>query len=172
MGKFIFSIVFAFLFSKLMIILFSEEYSGLRKKIEINYIVTDQKGAIACISENIYLKIQEYSQKNNVAAIKVEIENKNCVILPRGEKLTAYEGICDVYDKNSVKMFKSSKILLQKVFVPCFALEPKKLQTIHESNKKLDDSKNLNEIARNNNPNPEIKASDSKDHNLSNPAAN
>lgn len=172
MGKFIFSIVFAFLFSKLMLILFSEEYSGLRKKIQINYIVTDQKGAIACISENIYLKIQEYSQKNNVAAIKAEIDNKNCVILSQGEKLTAYEGICDVYDKNSVKMFKSSKILFQKVFVPCFAIEPEKLQALDESNKNIDDSKNLNEIAPKNNPNPEIKPSDSKDHDLGNPAAN
>lgn len=155
MGKFIFSIVFAFLFSKLMIILFSEEYSGLRKKIEINYIVKDNKGAIACISENIYLKIQEYSQKNDLVSIKAEITNKNCLILQRGEKLRAHEGICDAIDQNSVKMFKSAKVLAQKVFVPCFAVETEKLEMLEETNKNINDDTNIKEIMIKNNPNSE-----------------
>jgi len=123
MGKIIFTVIFTFFFAKFMTILFSDEYSGFSKKMIIKYIVSQDDGAVACATENIYKNIQNFYQENKFKLIEEEIKNKNCLVLKKGEELEAHEGICDVADKNQVKMFKSKKVFLQKIFVPCFAVE-------------------------------------------------
>lgn len=110
-----------------MAILFSDEYSGFSKKVIIKYIVSQDEGAVACATENIYKNIQNFYQENKLKLIEDEIKNKNCLVLEKGEELDAYEGICDVVDRNQVKMFKSKKVFLQKIYVPCFAVEMKKI---------------------------------------------
>ena len=49
------------------------------------------------------------------------------MLLESGEELESFEGICDIADKNSVKLFKSKKVFLQKIYAPCFAVEMKKI---------------------------------------------
>ena len=138
MFKIIFSVIFTYFFAKLMTIFFDDEYSGFSKKIEIKYIVKQDEGILACTSENIYKKIQSLYQQNDIDLIKNEINNKNCILLKKGEELEAVEGICDVYDKNVVKLFKSKKVFLQKIYIPCFAVE---IQNISESS---EDNRNIN----------------------------
>jgi hypothetical protein len=58
------------------------------------------------------------------------------MLLENGEDLEAFEGICNVADKNSVKLFKSKKVFLQKIYVPCFAVEMQKL--VEKPNDKTD----------------------------------
>ena len=110
-----------------MSILFSEEYSGFAKKSQVVYLVKSKQGAVACATEEIYKNVQNLYLKNDLKAIEAEIKSKNCIVLESGEELEAYEGICDIEDKNSVKLFKSKKVFLQKIYVPCFAVEMKKI---------------------------------------------
>ncbi|NCA28771.1 MAG: hypothetical protein EBS92_05835, partial [Proteobacteria bacterium] len=116
MGRIIFTVIFTFFFAKFMAILFSDEYSGFSKKVIIKYIVSQDEGAVACATENIYKNIQNFYQENKLKLIEDEIKNKNCLVLEKGEELDAYEGICDVVDRNQVKMFKSKKVFLQKIY--------------------------------------------------------
>jgi hypothetical protein len=106
-----------------MHIVYSDEYSGFTKKAIVTYAVKTKDGAIACATEEIYKNIQNFYLKNDLKSIQSQINNKNCMLLNNGEKLEAYEGICDIADKNSVKLFKSKKVFLQKIYVPCFAVE-------------------------------------------------
>ena len=118
-----------------MNIIFSDEYSGFAKKAIVTYSVKAKEGAIACATEEIYKNIQNFYLKNDLKSIQSQINNKNCMLLKSGEKLEAHEGICDIADKNSVKLFKSKKVFLQKIYVPCFAVEMDKL--ILEKDKKI-----------------------------------
>ena len=119
-----------------MNILFSEEYSGFTKKSQAIYIVKPELGAIACATEEIYKSVQNLYLNNDLKSIQAEINNKNCMLLKKGEELEAFEKICDVEDQNSVKLFKSKKVFLQKIFVPCFAVEMQKL--VEKPNDKTD----------------------------------
>jgi hypothetical protein len=110
-----------------MSIFFSEEYSGFTKKSQVIYVVKPKQGAVACATEEIYKNVQNLYLKDDLKAIENEIKSKNCIILKNGDELEAYEGICDVADENSVKLFKSKKVFLQKIYVPCFAVEMKKI---------------------------------------------
>jgi hypothetical protein len=130
-----------------MSILFSNEYSGFTKKSQVIYVVKPKQGAIACASEEIYKNVQNFYLKNDLKAIENEIKSKNCIILKNGDELEAYEGICDVADENSVKLFKSKKVFLQKIYVPCFAVEMKIL---------LDKSKDENEAEDENNKSQDL----------------
>ena len=134
MFKILFTVIFTYFFAKFMSILYSEEYSGFTKKAIVTYAVTTKEGAIACATEEIYKNIQNLYLKNDLKAIQSQINNKNCILLKSGEKLEAFEGICDIADKNSVKLFKSKKVFLQKIYVPCFAVEMEKI--ILENDKK------------------------------------
>lgn len=136
MFKIIFTVVFTYFFAKFMSILFSNEYSGFTKKSQVIYVVKPKQGAIACASEEIYKNVQNFYLKNDLKAIENEIKSKNCIILKNGDELEAYEGICDVADENSVKLFKSKKVFLQKIYVPCFAVEQQKI--IEESQDKIE----------------------------------
>ena len=106
-----------------MNILFSDEYSGFAKKTQAVYIVKSKMGAVACATEEIYKNVQNFYLNNDLKSIENEIKTKNCMLLKNGEELEAYEGICNLSDKNSVKLFKSKKVFLQKIYVPCFAVE-------------------------------------------------
>lgn len=117
-----------------MSILFSDEYSGFTKKSQVIYVVKPKLGAVACATEEIYINVQNFYLKNDLKAIENEIKNKNCIILKNGDELEAYEEICDIADKNSVKLFKSKKVFLQKIYVPCFAVEMKKIIEAPDSN--------------------------------------
>ena len=119
-----------------MSIFFSEEYSGFSKKAQVIYTVKSKQGAVACATEEIYKNVQNLYLKNDFKAIEGEIKSKNCMLLESGEELEAYEGICDIVDKNSVKLFKSKKVFLQKIYVPCFAVEMQKL--VEKPNDKTD----------------------------------
>ncbi len=110
-----------------MSIFFSEEYSGFTKKAEVTYIIKPKQGAVACATEEIYKNVQNLYLKDDLKLIEAEIKSKNCMLLESGEELEAYEGICDVNDENSVKLFKSKKVFLQKIYAPCFAVEMKKI---------------------------------------------
>ena len=110
-----------------MNIVFSNEYSGFTKKSQVIYLVKLKQGAVACATEEIYKNVQNFYLKNDLKAIENEIKSKNCIILKNGDELEAYEGICDVADENSVKLFKSKKVFLQKIYVPCFAVEMQRL---------------------------------------------
>ena len=127
MFKIIFTIVFTYFFTKFMSILFSDEYSGFAKKSQVIYVVKPKQGAVACASEEIYKNVQNFYLKNDLKAIENEIKSKNCIILKNGDELEAYEEICDVADENLVKLFKSKKVFLQKIYVPCFAVEMQRL---------------------------------------------
>ena len=116
-----------------MHIIFSDEYSGFTKKAIVTYAVKTKEGAIACATEEIYKNIQNFYLKNDLKSIQSQINNKNCMLLKSGEKLEAHEGICDIADKNSVKLFKSKKVFLQKIYVPCFAVEMEKIVENPES---------------------------------------
>ena len=118
-----------------MSIFFSEEYSGFSKKAQVIYTVKSKQGAVACATEEIYKNVQNLYLKNDFKAIESEIKSKNCMLLENGEELEAYEGICDIANKNSVKLFKSKKVFLQKIYVPCFAVEMDKI--ILEKDKKI-----------------------------------
>ena len=120
-----------------MSILFSNEYSGFTKKSQVIYVVKPKQGAVACATEEIYKNVQNFYLKNDLKAIENEIKSKNCIILKNGDELEAYEGICDVADENSVKLFKSKKVFLQKIYVPCFAVEMQKI--IEESQEEIDE---------------------------------
>lgn len=128
-----------------MSIVFSEEYSGLTKKSQAIYIVKPERGAVACSSQEIYKNIQNFFLNNDLKSISNEIKNKNCIILKKGDELEALEQICDVEDKNSVKLFKSKKVFLQKIYVPCFAVEMKEIikksENDDENMNQKDDSK-------------------------------
>jgi hypothetical protein len=124
-----------------MSIFFSEEYSGFSKKAQVIYAVKPKLGAVACATEEIYKNVQNLYLKNDFKAIEEEIKSKNCITLESGEELEAYEGICDIADKNSVKLFKSKKVFLQKIYVPCFAVEMKKIIEEPQSDLKNKDSK-------------------------------
>jgi len=119
-----------------MSIFFSDEYSGFTKKTQVIYTVKSKLGAVACATEEIYKNVQNLYLKNDFKAIEGEIKSKNCIVLESGEELEAYEGICDIVDKNSVKLFKSKKVFLQKIYVPCFAVEMQKL--VEKPNDKTD----------------------------------
>ena len=134
MFKILFTVIFTYFFAKFMHIVYSEEYSGFAKKAIVTYTVKTKEGAIACATEEIYKNIQNLYLKNDLKTIQSQINNKNCILLKSGEKLEAFEGICDIADKNSVKLFKSKKVFLQKIYVPCFAVEMEKI--ILESDKK------------------------------------
>ena len=110
-----------------MNILFSDEYSGFVKKAKAIYTVELSQGAVACATEEIYKNVQNFYLQNDLKSIQAEIKSKNCMLLKKGDELEAYEGICNVIDKNSVKLFKSKKVFLQKIYVPCFAVEMKKI---------------------------------------------
>ena len=110
-----------------MSILLSDEYSGFAKKAKAIYIVSPKGGAVACATEEIYKNVQNFYLKNDFKSIEAEIKNKNCMLLKKDDELEAYEGICNVADKNSVKLFKSKKVFLQKIYVPCFAVEMQRL---------------------------------------------
>ena len=133
MFKIIFTIIFTYFFAKFMHIIFSDEYSGFTKKAIVTYAVKTKEGAIACATEEIYKNIQNFYLKNDLKSIQSQINNKNCMLLKSGEKLEAHEGICDIADKNSVKLFKSKKVFLQKIHVPCFAVEMEKIVENPES---------------------------------------
>jgi hypothetical protein len=123
MFRLLFTVIFSFFFAKLLAILFDDEYSGVNKKTEVEFMVHNKNGAIACAFEDVYYKIQEYSKNNQNDLIREEINKKNCILLKYGEKLTAFSDICDKVDHNQVKLFKSPKIFLQKIYVPCFAVK-------------------------------------------------
>ena len=133
MFKIIFTIIFTYFFAKFMHIIYSDEYSGFAKKVIVSYTVKAKEGAIACATEEIYKNIQNFYLKNDLKSIQSQINNKNCMLLKSGEKLEAHEGICDIADKNSVKLFKSKKVFLQKIYVPCFAVEMEKIVENPES---------------------------------------
>ena len=133
MFKIIFTIIFTYFFAKFMHIIYSDEYSGFTKKAIVTYNVKAKEGAIACATEEIYKNIQNFYLKNDLKSIQSQINNKNCMLLKSGEKLEAHEGICDIADKNSVKLFKSKKVFLQKIYVPCFAVEMEKIVENPES---------------------------------------
>lgn len=135
MFKILITVIFTYFFAKFMSILYSDEYSGFAKKAIVTYSVTTKEGAVACATEEIYKNIQNLYLKNDLKAIQSQINNKNCILLKSGEKLEAHEGICDIADKNSVKLFKSKKVFLQKIYVPCFAVEMDKI--ILEKDKKI-----------------------------------
>jgi hypothetical protein len=148
--KIIFTIVFTYFFAKFMSIFFSEEYSGFTKKSQVIYVVKPKQGAVACATEEIYKNVQNLYLKDDLKLIEAEIKSKNCMLLESGEELEAYEGICDVADENSVKLFKSKKVFLQKIYVPCFAVEMKKIieeteEEIDEQIKKSQDTIELND---------------------------
>ena len=136
MYKIIFTVIFTYFFAKFMNIILSEEYSGFSKKAIVTYAVKPKEGVLACATEEIYKNIQNLYLKNDLKAIQSEINNKNCILLKNGEILEGYEGTCNVVDKNSVKLFKSKKVFLQKIFVPCFAVEMQKL--VEKPNDKTD----------------------------------
>ena len=119
-----------------MSIFFSDEYSGFTKKTQVIYTVKSKLGAVACATEEIYKNVQNLCLKNDFKAIEEEIKSKNCMLLKKDDELEAYEGICNVADKNSVKLFKSKKVFLQKIYVPCFAVEMQKL--VEKPNDKTD----------------------------------
>ena len=127
MFRIIFTIIFTYFFAKFMNIIFSDEYSGFAKKAIVTYNVKAKEGAVACATEEIYKNIQNFYLKNDLKSIQSQINNKNCMLLKSGEKLEAHEGICDIADKNLVKLFKSKKVFLQKIYVPCFAVEMEKI---------------------------------------------
>ena len=133
MFKIIITVIFTYFFAKFMNIIYSEEYSGFTKKAIVTYNVKAKEGAIACATEEIYKNIQNFYLKNDLKSIQSQINNKNCMLLKSGEKLEAHEGICDIADKNSVKLFKSKKVFLQKIYVPCFAVEMEKIVENPES---------------------------------------
>jgi len=133
--KILITVIFTYFFAKFMSILYSDEYSGFTKKAIVTYSVTTKEGAVACATEEIYKNIQNLYLKNDLKAIQSQINNKNCILLESGEKLEAHEGICNIADKNSVKLFKSKKVFLQKIYVPCFAVEMDKI--ILEKDKKI-----------------------------------
>ena len=135
MFKILITVIFTYFFAKFMSILYSDEYSGFTKKAIVTYSVTTKEGAVACATEEIYKNIQNLYLKNDLKAIQSQINNKNCILLESGEKLEAHEGICNIVDKNSVKLFKSKKVFLQKIYVPCFAVEMDKI--ILEKDKKI-----------------------------------
>ena len=135
MFKILITVIFTYFFAKFMSILYSDEYSGFAKKAIVTYSVTTKEGAVACATEEIYKNIQNLYLKNDLKAIQSQINNKNCILLKSGEKLEAHEGICDIADKNSVKLFKSKKVFLQKIYVPCFAVEMDKI--VLEKDKKI-----------------------------------
>ena len=135
MFKILITVIFTYFFAKFMSILYSDEYSGFAKKAIVTYSVTTKEGAVACATEEIYKNIQNLYLKNDLKAIQSQINNKNCILLESGEKLEAHEGICNIVDKNSVKLFKSKKVFLQKIYVPCFAVEMDKI--ILEKDKKI-----------------------------------
>ena len=130
-----------------MSIFFSDEYSGFTKKTQVIYTIKPKRGAVACATEEIYKNVQNFYLKNDFKAIEEEVKSKNCMLLESGEELEAYEGICNVADKNSVKLFKSKKVFLQKIYVPCFAVEMKIL---------LDKPKNENEAEDKNNKSQDL----------------
>ena len=135
MFKILITVIFTYFFAKFMSILYSDEYSGFTKKAIVTYSVTTKEGAVACATEEIYKNIQNLYLKNDLKAIQSQINNKNCILLESGEKLEAHEGICNIADKNSVKLFKSKKVFLQKIYVPCFAVEMDKI--VLEKDKKI-----------------------------------
>lgn len=126
-----------------MSILFSDEYSGFAKKAQAIYSVSPERGAVACATEEIYKNVQNFYLKNDIKSIETEIKNKNCMLLKKGDELEAYEGVCNVADKNSVKLFKSKKVFFQKIYVPCFAVKMKKIvgnDQIDAENKELEEN--------------------------------
>jgi hypothetical protein len=130
-----------------MSILFSDEYSGFAKKAQAIYIVAPERGAVACATEEIYKNVQNFYLKNDIKSIEAEINNKNCMLLKKDDALEAYEGICNVADKNSVKLFKSKKVFLQKIYVPCFAVKLKQIIGNEEQSDDVDkDSKEDSQV--------------------------
>ena len=129
-----------------MSILFSDEYSGFAKKAQAIYIVAPERGAVACATEEIYKNVQNFYLKNDTKSIEAEINSKNCMLLKKDDELKAYEGICNVADKNSVKLFKSKKVFLQKIYIPCFAVKLK--QIIGTEEQSDDDNKDSQEASQ------------------------
>jgi len=115
-----------------MNILFSDEYSGFAKKAPAIYLVKPKAGAVACATEEIYKNIQNFYLNNDLKSIENQIKIKNCILLNKGEELKAYEGICNISDKNSVKLFQSKRVFLQKIYVPCFAVEMDRLVDLNQ----------------------------------------
>lgn len=145
-----------------MSILFSDEYSGFTKKSQVIYTVKSKRGAVACATEEIYKNVQNFYFKNDIKSIETEINSKNCMLLESGEELEAYEGICNVADKNSVKLFKSKKVFLQKIYVPCFAVE---MQKLAEQPKDKIDSEDENKNKKNESQNS-IEPQNSKEESM------
>ena len=137
-----------------MLVACSEEYSGLSKKITVDYKVVAKEGILACSTQNTYKQIQIYYNNNETNKIKEEIEKKNCIFLKNGEELKGYEGICDIKNLNEVKLFKTEKYLLHKLYIPCFAVE----EFLPEIIEKNDDETKINnqEIPVNDNISDEL----------------
>ncbi|MFZ9181117.1 MAG: hypothetical protein ACO201_04525 [Rickettsiales bacterium] len=154
MLKIIFTVIFTFIFAKFMLVACSEEYSGLSKKITVDYKVVAKEGILACSTQNTYKQIQIYYNNNETNKIKEEIEKKNCIFLKNGEELKGYEGICDIKNLNEVKLFKTEKYLLHKLYIPCFAVE----EFLPEIIEKNDDETKINnqEIPVNDNISDEL----------------
>lgn len=125
-----------------MNILFSDEYSGFAKKAQAIYIVKPKNGAVACATEEIYKNIQNFYLNNDLKSIENQIKIKNCILLKNGEELEAFEGICNISDKNSVKLFKSKRVFLQKIYVPCFAVEMDRLVDVNKNENEVKDKNN------------------------------
>lgn len=156
MLKFIFTVIFTFFFAKFMLVACSEEYSGLSKKIIVKYKIKSKDGILACSTENTYKQIQLYYNNNETSKIKTEIDNKNCIFLKYGEEIEGYESICDVQNLNVVKLFKTEKYLLHKLYVPCFAVEENLPKIIEKTDENAA------------NPSSEIKKNDDLELNPSN----
>ena len=136
MLKIIFTVIFTFIFAKFMLVACSEEYSGLSKKITVDYKVVAKEGILACSTQNTYKQIQIYYINNETNKIKEEIEKKNCIFLKNGEELKGYEGICNIKNLNEVKLFKTEKYLLHKLYIPCFAVEENLPKIIEKTKEK------------------------------------
>jgi len=138
MLKIIFTVIFTFFFAKFMMVACSEEYSGLSKKITVDYKVVAKDGILACSTQETFKQIQIYYNNNETSKIKDEIEKKHCIFLKKGEELKGYEGICNIKNLNEVRLFKTEKYLLHKLYIPCFAVEeflPKIIKKNDEKNK-------------------------------------
>jgi len=156
MLKILFTVIFTFLFAKFMLVACSEEYAGLSKKINVKYSVIAKEGILACSTENIYKQIQVYYNNNETSKIKAEIDNKNCILLKYGEELDGFEGICNVQNLNEVKLFKTEKYVLHKLYIPCFAVEENLPKIIEKTDEKTE------------NPSNEVKNIDDLEQNSSN----
>ncbi len=122
MFRLIIIFIISILVGKVLHIFFSKTYAGKKKAEYVVFYIKQEQGAIGCTSIERYKQVVKAYQENNLNSINSYLQKKECFLYKKNYQFSALDNICQNNNPNEIAEFTVPHLLLNNIYLPCFAI--------------------------------------------------